>query len=100
MILPSLYVSLAALNAYDVVSTRKGLSAGAVESNPAMEAIVGNTTSLIAVKAVATASTILVAEKLWKNHHKGQAIAMMLISNGLMSPVAAHNASVIRGIGR
>jgi hypothetical protein len=99
-ILPSLYASLAALNAYDAVSTRSGLSRGAVESNPAMQAIVGHSTSLVAVKAVATASTILVAEHLWKNHHKGQAIAMMVISNGMMALVAAHNASVINGIGR
>ena len=65
-----------------------------------MQAIVGHSSSLIAVKAVATAGTILVAERLWKNHHKGQAIAMMVISNGMMSLVAAHNASVINGIGR
>lgn len=99
-VLPSLYVSLAALNAYDFASTRKGLAMGATEGNPAMKAIVGNTTSLMAVKAVATAGTILAAEKLWKNHHKGQAIAVMLISNGLMSAVAAHNSAVVDHLGR
>lgn len=100
VILPSLYVSLAALNAYDVMSTRKGLAAGAVEANPVMGSVVGNTSSMIAIKAIATASTIVAAEKLWKKGHKGQAIAVMVISNGLMSAVAMHNTSVIRGMGR
>ena len=99
-ILPSLYVSLAALNAYDFASTRKGISMGATEANPAMQAIVGNSTSLMAVKALATAGTIVTAEKLWRSHHKGQAIAMMVISNGLMSAVAAHNSSVVNHLGR
>jgi hypothetical protein len=99
-ILPSLYVSLAALNAYDAISTRSGLSHGAVEGNPAMQGIVGNSASLLAVKVVATAGTILISERLWKNNHKGQAIAVMLLSNGMMSLVAAHNASVLHGAGR
>jgi hypothetical protein len=99
-LLPSLYVSLAALNAYDFASTRKGLALGATEANPTMKAVVGNSTSLLAVKALATAGTILTAEKLWKNHHKGQAIAVMLVSNGLMSAVAAHNGALVNHLGR
>jgi hypothetical protein len=38
--------------------------------------------------------------KLWKNGHKGQAIAVMVISHGLMSAAAMHNNSVIRGMRR
>jgi hypothetical protein len=97
-ILPSLYVSLAALNVYDVVSTKQGLAHGAVEANSAMTGIVGNTTSLWAAKAVTTASSILISEHLWKTHHKAQAIAVMVISNGIMSAVAAHNASVLSAV--
>jgi hypothetical protein len=97
-ILPALYVSLAALNVYDAVSTKQGLAHGAMEGNPAMSGIVGNSTSLWAAKAVTTASTILLSEHLWKTHHKVGAIAVMVISNGLMSAVAAHNASVLNSI--
>jgi hypothetical protein len=99
-LLPGLYVSLAALNAYDAYSTHKGLAAGAVEQNAAMQAVVGHSSSLIAVKAAVTVGTVVVAERLWKSHHKGQAIAMMVISNGIMSAVALHNNSVLNTVGR
>jgi hypothetical protein len=97
-LLPSLYVSLAALNVYDAVSTKQGLAHGAMESNPGMSGIVGNSTALWTAKAVTTASTILLSEHLWKTHHKVGAIAVMVISNGLMSAVAAHNASVVNSL--
>ena len=97
-LLSSLYVSLAALNVYDAVSTKQGLAHGAMEGNPAMSGLVGNSTSLWAAKAVTTASTILLSEHLWKTHHKVGAIAVMVISNGLMSAVAAHNASVVNSL--
>ena len=99
-ILPSLYASLAALNVYDAVSTKQGLARGAVEANPGMSGIVGSNASLWATKAVTTAGAILISEHLWKTNHKVQAIAVMVISNGIMSAVAAHNASVIRSIGQ
>ena len=97
-LLPSLYVSLAALNVYDVVSTKQGLARGATESNSGMSGIVGNSASLVAAKAVTTASAILLSEHLWKTHHKMGAVAVMVISNGLMSAVAAHNASVVNSL--
>lgn len=97
-LLPMLYLSLAALNAYDAHSTTTGLSHGAVEANPTMRGVVGSPVALLAVKGVATASTVLVAEHLWKTHRKGQAVAVMLISNGLMAAVAAHNAHVVAGL--
>ena len=97
-LLSSLYVSLAALNVYDAVSTKQGLAHGAVESNPGMSGIVGNSTALWTAKAVTTASAVLLSEHLWKTHHKAGAIAVMVISNGLMSAVAAHNASVVNSL--
>jgi hypothetical protein len=54
----------------------------------------------VAIEMIRTAAAVLVAEKLWENHHKGQAIAVMLISNGLMSAVAAHNKSTVNHLGR
>lgn len=97
-LLSSLYVSLAALNVYDVVSTKQGLAHGAMESNPGMSGIVGNSTAFWTAKAVTTASAVLLSEHLWKTHHKAGAIAVMVISNGLMSAVAAHNASVVNSL--
>ena len=97
-LLSSLYVSLAALNVYDAVSTKQGLAHGATESNPGMSGIVGNSTALWTAKAVTTASAVLLSEHLWKTHHKAGAIAVMVISNGLMSAVAAHNASVVNSL--
>jgi hypothetical protein len=97
-VLSSLYVSLAALNIYDGVSTKQGLAHGAMEGNSGMSGIVGSSASLWTAKAVTTASAILLSEHLWKTHHKAGAVAVMVISNGLMSAVAAHNASVVSSL--
>lgn len=95
-ILPILYVSLAVLNIYDGSSTTTALKRGAVEGNPAMAGIAGHPTALWAVKAGVTASSIVVAERLWRQHRRAAAIGMMIASNGLMVAVAARNGSVIR----
>ena len=95
-LLPSLYVSLAGLNAFDAYTTSKGLSMGASESNPMMRTVVGNQGALWAVKGGVTASSIFIAERLWKKNHKGQAIAVMVVTNGMMAAVSARNASVLR----
>jgi hypothetical protein len=95
-LLPTLYVSLAALNALDAYTTSKGLSQGASESNPMMRAVVGNQATLWAVKGGATAGSIFLAERLWRNNRKAQAIAVMVATNGMMAAVSARNASVIR----
>jgi hypothetical protein len=95
-LLPALYVSLAGLNAVDAYTTMKGLSAGATEANPLMKAVVGNSTAFLAVKGGVTAGSILVAERLWKSNRRAQAIAVMVVTNGMMAAVAARNVSVLR----
>jgi uncharacterized protein DUF5658 len=95
-LLPSLYVGLAGLNAFDAYSTNRGLSQGAIEANPLMRAATGNPATVWAVKAGVTAVSITLAERLWRQHRRGSAIAVMVISNGMMAVVAARNASVIR----
>jgi hypothetical protein len=95
-ILPMLYISLAALNVYDGSSTTRALKRGAAEANPMLVGISGNPAALWAVKAGVTAGTIVTAERLWRQHRRGAAIGMMIVSNGLMAAVAAQNASVIR----
>jgi hypothetical protein len=95
-LLPTLYVRLAGLNAFDGYTTSKGLSLGATEANSMMRGVAGNAAALWAVKGGVTAGTVFVAERLWKKNNKAGAIAVMLISNGMMATVAARNTNVIR----
>jgi hypothetical protein len=93
--LPMLYASYAALQAYDVYSTKEGLSRGAQEANPLMQGVVGNTGTFIAVKAAVGVATIVAAERLWKTN-KPAAIAVMIASNSVAAFVAAKNARTLR----
>jgi hypothetical protein len=97
-LLPALYVSYAALNAFDAYSTTKGLKRGAVEGNLLMRGVAGQTATMWATKAGVTAGSIAVAERLWRADRKKAAIATMLIANGVTGFVAARNASVLRQI--
>ena len=97
-VLPALYVSLAGLQAYDAYTTTIGLRGGATEANTIMRTAAGNPTALWVVKGGVSVATILISERLWKRGRRGQAIAMMAISNGMMAVVAAHNSSVLRRI--
>lgn len=92
--LPLLYASLAALQVMDIVSTTKGLNAGAVEANPVMAKVVGNRAAFVAVKAGTTAVSIYLAERLWKRNRVA-AIATMVGINAMMGVVVAHNQSVV-----
>jgi hypothetical protein len=94
-IVPSLYVSLAALQAYDGYSTLRAVGSGAREMNPVMSGAARRPAAMWTLKAASTAATIYYAEKLWRSHRRGQAIALLAVANGLMGAVAAHNASVL-----
>jgi hypothetical protein len=94
--LPGLYVSLVGLQAYDGYSTSRGLKNGAVESNAILGALANHPAALWAAKGGTAFVSIYVAERLWRGHHRGQAIALMIASNGIMAAVAASNASIIR----
>lgn len=95
-VLPVLYVSLLGLQAYDGFSTSRGLEDGAIESNPLMGSLVRHPVALWAAKGGAAFVSIYVAERLWRQHRRGQAIALMIVSNGLMTAVATSNRSVLR----
>jgi hypothetical protein len=95
LVLPSLYVSLIGLQVYDGYSTSRGLANGAIEGNTFMSGVASHPAMLWAAKGGAAFASIYVAERLWRQGHRGQAIAMMVASNGLMVAVAASNASVI-----
>jgi hypothetical protein len=89
-------MGLGMLQAYDVYSTSAALKNGAREANPAMSGLVGNPVAFVAVKTGITGVSIFAAERMWKQHQRAQALAVMAVSTGLMAVVAAHNHSVIR----
>jgi hypothetical protein len=95
--LPVLYGSLVLLQAYDGISTLRGVSAGGVEINPMMVGVSKSPAAMWAVKAGVTTAAIVASEKLWKSRRRGQAVILMAIANGVMAGVALHNASVIQG---
>ena len=95
-VLPMLYVSFIGLEAYDGYSTNRGLRQGAVESNALVGAIAQNQRAVWAVKGATAFISIYVAERLWRGHHRGEAIAVMFVSNSVMTAVAVTNASVLR----
>jgi hypothetical protein len=95
-VLPALYASYAALQVYDAYSTKQALAQGARETNPLVQQVVGKQSAFWAVKASATASTILAAEHLWRKNNKKGAIAVLVASNAVAAVVAARNASILR----
>jgi hypothetical protein len=89
-----MYVSFAALQGLDYASTTKALSSGAGrEANPVMGPIVGNRAAFLAVKAATAASTMWIAERMWKKH-PGRALVFMAAANGIMATVVTHNMRV------
>jgi hypothetical protein len=96
--LPILYGSLALLQSYDAATTLRGVSAGGVEANPMMSGVSRNPAVMWAVKAGVTTASIVAAERLWRQRHRGQAIAVMAIANGVMAGVALHNNAVMKRV--
>ena len=94
-VLPMLYVSFAALQAYDGYSTRQALGHGGQETNASMQTVASHSGMLWAVKAGMATGAVLIAERMWKQN-KVAAIAMMVAANGVAAIVAAHNASVLK----
>jgi hypothetical protein len=96
--LPVLYGIMGGLQAYDGWSTVKAVRLGATEANPAVAGIASHAGAMWAVKAGATAASIYAAERLWRRNRRTQAIITMVAVNSAMAMVAAHNASVLRGL--
>lgn len=94
-LLPPLYLSLAGLQAYDGYATLHGVTSGGREANALVGGLTSTPAAFWAVKAGSTALTIVLAERLWRTHHRGEAIATMVVANGVMALVAARNASVL-----
>lgn len=90
MILPALYVSLGAVQAWDVYSTSAALKAGAIERNPLVAPIAGNSGGMIALKLGTAATTVFFAERLWKKNRVA-AVVMMAGINGATAAIAMRN---------
>jgi len=93
-LLPAMYATQIALQALDVHSTYSAINRGAIEANPLMKGVVGNKGAMLAVKAGVAASTIFLAEKMWKRGNRVGAIATMLVANGVTAFVVSHNYKV------
>ena len=89
-ILPALYVTLGAMQVWDVYSTRAAIGAGAREANPTAAAFSRNAGALLGLKAATTAGTILFAERMWKKNKVG-AVVMLVAINGATAAVSMHN---------
>ncbi|HEY0873314.1 MAG TPA: DUF5658 family protein [Vicinamibacterales bacterium] len=86
----SMYVSFAALQIMDGISTRKALSGNATEANPMMSGIAKNSAALFAVKAGTAAATTFFAEKIARKNPKAATI-MMAVLNTAYVAIVAHN---------
>ena len=93
VLLMPMYLGLTSLQAYDGYSTYRGIRAGGSEQNPLVGGLANQPAAFWTLKAVSTISTIYYAEQLWRNHHPAQAIVLLVVANGAMAAVAAHNAS-------
>jgi hypothetical protein len=89
-LLPALYASLGAMQAWDVYSTSAALKAGAKEANPTAAPFASNQGAMIGVKAATTATTIFFAERMWKKNRVG-AVIMLAAINGATAAVAMRN---------
>jgi hypothetical protein len=89
-ILPALYATLGAMQAWDVYSTRAAIKAGAVEANASAAPFAGNAGSLLGLKAATTAGTIYLAERMWKKNKVG-AVVMLVAINGATAAVSINN---------
>ena len=98
-LLPALYATLGAVQAWDIYSTSQALRAGAREANPVAAPFAGGTGSLVALKAGTTAGTIFFAERMWRKNRTA-AFVLMGVINGATAAVALHNMKNARLGGR
>ena len=94
-ILPLMYATRLALQGYDAYSTFAVRSRGGVEANPLMKGAT-HPAVFVAVNGATSALTIAVAERLWRRQGRRKtAVALLVVTNGLLAISAAHNASVL-----
>ena len=89
-VLPALYAGFGALQTLDAHSTLRALDAGGVEQNPLMRWTTSHPVAFVSMKAVATAGTILVAERIRRKHPK-RAMAFIGAINTAYALIVMHN---------
>lgn len=94
-----MYYSYGFLQAADVVTTLVSVNQGAREFNPLLQGASQNPAAMIAIKAGTAAGTILMIEKLRKEHPV-IAVATLIAINSTLAVVAVNNVSVAARQGR
>jgi Domain of unknown function (DUF5658) len=89
-LMPALYAGNIALQVMDTHSTFRALDAGMVESNPLMGWTTEHPVAFVSMKAAATATTILVAEKIRKKYPWRAALFMAGV-NTAYALIVSHN---------
>jgi Domain of unknown function (DUF5658) len=89
-LLPALYAGNIALQVMDTHSTFRALDAGLVEGNPLMRWTTAHPVAFVSMKAAATASTILVAERIRRKHPRRAALFMAGV-NTAYALIVSHN---------
>ena len=89
-LMPALYAGNIALQVTDTHSTFRALDAGMVESNPMMRWTTEHPVAFVSMKAAATATTILVAEKIRKKYPWRAALFMAGV-NTAYALIVSHN---------
>jgi hypothetical protein len=94
---PVLATTYVALNAIDIYTTTKAIGSGrGVEANPVMGSVAGTPVALTAAKIATTATTLVLARRLWKQH-KTASIVLLVTANAGMGFVVSHNTRVAGG---
>jgi hypothetical protein len=90
-----MYVTFASLQVLDAHSTSRALDRGAVEANPVMRGLAGNTAALLALKAAGTTGIVYSAERMWRRNRTA-AVLFMVAANSGMAWVVNHNYQSVR----
>lgn len=95
-ILMSLYLGDVALQTFDGYSTIAGIRQGDVEINPLVGPLADRPMAFWTAKALSTATSIVLTERLWRGGHRKGAVVLMIITDGMMAAVVARNATILR----
>jgi hypothetical protein len=94
-----LYLGLGGLSAADAGLTLWGTGQGATEANPAMRGVARHPFGLFGVKAVSSAATILLTERVWRDHPR-RAVWTMVGINFANALIVWHNSRVVANLQR
>jgi hypothetical protein len=91
---PVLAATYVALNAFDIYTTTKAVSSGqGKEANPILSGVAQTPVALTAAKIVTTATTLVIAKRLWKDH-RAASIVLMVAANVGTGFIVGHNATI------